>query len=249
MRRRKFIRAGSLAGGAALLSPSLSAVNIRRPDVEVKIGVIGLDTSHSVAFTKIINEPEPEGLYSGFRVTHAYPHGSRDIESSVSRIPGYTEEIRKLGVSVVESISELLSAVDAVLLETNDGRRHLEQAQAVFEAGKRTFIDKPLAASLADAVKIFELAKKHEVPCFSASSLRFSPSTMAVRNGKIGQVLGSDTFSPATLEPTHTDLFWYGLHGVARSGVCDPGKRVTAEPHSARRALQKPACMKATSHW
>jgi hypothetical protein len=37
----------------------------------------------------------------------------------------------------------------------------------------------------------------------------------AVCKGKvIGEVLGADTFSPATLEPSHPDLFWYGIHGV-----------------------------------
>jgi len=178
---------------------------------EMQIGIIGLDTSHAVAFTKIFNGPEEK---QGFRVTHAYPYGSRDIESSVSRIPGYTEEIQKLGVSIVDSIESLLGHVDKVLLLTNDGRLHLEQVMQVFEAGKPVFIDKPIAATLPDVKAIIKASRDHNVSMFSSSSLRFSPSTQAVVNGSIGRVLGADTYSPATLEKTHPDLFWYGVHGV-----------------------------------
>ncbi len=179
-----------------------------------RIGIIGLDTSHSVAFTRLFNAAEPDSALAGFRVTAAYPYGSRDIESSASRIPGYTEEMRALGVEVVGSLRELLDRVDVVLLETNDGRLHLEQALEVFEARKPVFIDKPMAASLKDVLLVFEAAETYGVPVFSSSSLRFMASAQAVRNGSVGAVLGADTYSPATLELTHPDLFWYGIHGV-----------------------------------
>ena len=179
----------------------------------VKVGVIGLDTSHSIAFTKIINNP-PEGKTFDFKVTHAYPYGSRDIESSYSRIDGYITDIKELGVEVTDSIQSLLDQVDVVLLETNDGRLHLEQSLEVFAAGKPVFIDKPISAHLPDAIKIFAAAEEHKVPMFTSSSLRFGPSIQEIVHGKIGKVLGADTFSPAKLEKTHTDLYWYGIHGV-----------------------------------
>ncbi len=177
--------------------------------------MIGLDTSHSVAFTKLLNEKEPKEDIAGFAVTHAYPQGSRDIESSTSRIPKYTAEMKSLGVEIVDSIEALLDKVDYVLLETNDGRLHLEQALQVFKAKKPVFIDKPMAASLKDVLAMFSAAETYQVPVFSASSLRFSPVTQEVASGnKIGKVLGASTFSPAKLEKTHPDLFWYGIHGV-----------------------------------
>ncbi|MDP2114964.1 MAG: gfo/Idh/MocA family oxidoreductase, partial [Bacteroidota bacterium] len=98
--------------------------------------------------------------------------------------------------------------------ETNDGRLHLEQALPVLKAGKRMFIDKPMAASLADAIAIFEASKKYKVPIFSSSSLRYINGMDEVISGKIGKVLGAETYSPAKLEKTHPDLFWYGIHGV-----------------------------------
>lgn len=179
-----------------------------------RVGIIGLDTSHSIAFTKMLNAEEPEPEFAGFRVVAAYPYGSRTIESSTSRIPQYTETVEGLGVKVVDSIDALLAEVDVVLLETNDGRPHLEQALKVFEAGKPVFIDKPVAGSLADCLAIYQAAEKFGVPVFSSSSLRFMPSALAARSGSLGDVVGCDTYSPCSLEATHPDLFWYGIHGV-----------------------------------
>jgi len=144
----------------------------------------------------------------------AYPQGSLDIQSSVERIEGYTQEIQKFGVEIVGSIDELLSKVDAVLLETNDGRRHLEQTLPVLKAGKRMFIDKPMAASLADAMAIFEAARHYNVPIFSASSLRYIKGMDEIQKGAAGKIIGAETFSPCKLEATHPDFFWYGIHGV-----------------------------------
>lgn len=175
-----------------------------------RIGIIGLDTSHSIAFTKALNHTA-DPVFEGYKVVAAYPHGSRDIESSTKRIPGYIEEIKKFGVEIVDSIDVLLRKTDVILLETNDGRLHLEQALPVLKAGKRMFIDKPIAASLKDAIAIMDAAKKYNVPVFSASSLRY---IKGVKDIAPEQVTGADTFSPATLEKTHPDLFWYGIHGV-----------------------------------
>src|SRR3954468_15814160 len=84
----------------------------------------------------------------------------------------------------------------------------------VIKAGKPMFIDKPVAASLNDVISIYAAAKQANVPIFSSSSLRYMQSVQDVVKGKVGAVLGADTFSPATLEKTHPDLFWYGIHGV-----------------------------------
>ena len=179
-----------------------------------RIGIIGLDTSHSIEFTKAFNNPAAGPEFAGYKVVFAYPKGSSDIESSAKRIPGYTEDIKKYGVKIAESINQLLENVDAVLLETNDGRLHLKQALQVFEAGKPVFIDKPVAASLQDVIAIYEAAKQLNVPMFSSSSVRFAPAAEEIAKGKYGKVLGVDVYSPAILEKTHPDLFWYGIHGV-----------------------------------
>jgi len=179
------------------------------------IGIIGLDTSHVIAFTKSINTENPKPEFANCRVVAAYPKGSPDIESSTSRVEGYTKQLIEMDVEIVPTIEDMLAKVDAVLLETNDGRPHLEQLIPCLKAGKPVFIDKPIAGSLSDAIAIFKAAKKFDVPIFSSSSLRFTPNAQALRSGeKIGKITGCDAYSPCSLEETHPDLYWYGIHGV-----------------------------------
>ena len=186
----------------------------------LRVGIIGLDTSHVPAFTKAFNKEPADPEMQNCRVVAAYPYGSRDIESSASRIPKYTAEVKELGLEVVDSIDALLSKVDCVLLETNDGRPHLEQALEVFRAGKPLFIDKPTGSKLSEVVAIFQASAHFGVPMFSSSSLRYAAGAQAIRGGKVGKVLGCDTYSPCALEPTHVDLYWYGIHGVESLYTC-----------------------------
>ena len=188
------------------------AEDAEQPATEIRVGIIGLDTSHAIAFAKQLNV-EPTEETKGVRVVCAYPKGSWDIESSVSRIPKYTEEVQAMGIEIVDSIDALLERVDAVLLETNDGRPHFEQALQVFKAGKPVFIDKPLAASLPDAIAIFMAAEQYGTPMFTTSSLRYAEGAQKARAGGFGEVLGVTSYSPCHLEKTHPEIFWYGMHG------------------------------------
>ena len=204
----------------------------------LRAGIIGLDTSHVIAFTQTLNKgtkkPEDAGKVAGVKVVAAYPQGSKDIEGSTKRVPEYTEKVKALGVEIVDSVEELVKRVDAVFLESNDGRVHLEQLKPVLKAGKPVFIDKPIAGSLADTIRILDAARAAKVPLFCSSSLRFGKTTQAVRNGSIGKVKSAETFSPVNIEATHPDLYWYGVHGcetlftVMGTG-CKSVKRTTTE--------------------
>lgn len=203
-----------IVAAATLLSPDISSRPLHSAEpTPMKIGIIGLDTSHATEFTKQFNGSDPAPEYAGMKIVAAYPQGSKDIESSTSRVPAYTQEVKKFGVNIVESVDELLKQVDCVLLESNDGRVHLEQVLPVFKAGKRVFIDKPVAGSLADTIAIYRASEKYKVPTFCASSLRWMAGANELRNGKLGKVLGCDTYGPCHLESTHPDLYWYGIHG------------------------------------
>lgn len=181
----------------------------------LKAGIIGADTSHAVEFTKLLNAPDAAPDLAGVKVVAFYAGGSEDIPSSKNRIAEYSEKLKALNVEAVPTIEALLQKVDVVLLESVDGRPHLQQAKLVFAAKKPVFIDKPLAASLADAREICRLAKEANVPCFSSSALRFCPGVAGIKSDpKLGAVIGCDAFSPCALEEHHPDLFWYGIHGV-----------------------------------
>jgi predicted dehydrogenase len=203
----------SLSGVVLALLFAAPPLSAQAQEKLFRIGIIGLDTSHVVAFTKTINDPQKN---FGCRVVAGFPGGSPDIESSASRVEGFTKQLRdEFGVEIVNSIEDLVSKVDGVLLESVDGRPHLKQIGPVFDAKKPVFIDKPMAGSLADVIEIFRLAKEKNVPCWSSSSLRFSPGIIGMRNDEtVGQVIGCDAYSPCPLEEHHPDLYWYGVHGV-----------------------------------
>ena len=202
-----------------ILSAILALSVVARADEPkpLRAGIIGLDTSHVLAFTQSLNKgtkkPEDAEKLAGVKVVAAYPQGSKDIESSTKRVPEYTEKVKAMGVEIVDSIDELLKRVDVVFLESNDGRVHLEQIKPVLAAKKPVFIDKPISGDLADAIRILDLIKQSGVPAFCSSSLRFSKGTQEVRNGSIGKVMHAETFSPSPREGTHSALYWYGVHG------------------------------------
>jgi predicted dehydrogenase len=182
---------------------------------KIRAGMIGLDTSHCVAFTKLLNDPKATDDIGAVDVVVAFPGGSDDIPASRDRVEGFTKEMRGLGVEIVDSIDVLLTKCDVVLLESVDGRPHWEQARPVILAKKPLFIDKPVAGTLADAIAIYKLAEKHDVPVFSSSSLRFGAGLADLKSdAKLGEVVGCIVHSPCALEPHHPDLFWYGVHGV-----------------------------------
>ncbi len=185
------------------------------PAADVRLGLVGLDTSHSAAFTKILHDPTAKDHVAGGRVVGAYKEASALVEVSAKRAEEGREKLEKdFGIKMYPSIEALAKDVDVILIESADGNAHLDQARRAILTGKPVFVDKPMAASVKDAAQIFALARQHKVPVFSASSLRFARATQAVRGGSIGKVREAQTGSPASFEPHHPDLFWYGIHGV-----------------------------------
>jgi len=182
----------------------------------LRIGIIGFDTSHVPAFTRLLNDPSDPYHVPGGRVVAGYPSFSPDLPSSASRVAGFRDEVlSRWDVALVGSVAELLPLVDAVLLESVDGRRHLAEARPVIEARKPVYIDKPLAADYREAAEIMRLAAEHDCPVFSSSSLRFDANVLAIKADEaMGPTVACDAFSPATLDPTNPGLFWYGVHGV-----------------------------------
>jgi len=182
---------------------------------DLRIGIIGCDTSHVPAFTENLNNPKAKDHVPGAKVVAAYKGGSEDIPESANRVNGYVKTLtEKYGVKMYDTIEELSTNVDAVLIESLDGRPKLEQLKPVLAAKKPVFVDKPMAASLHDVIEMFAMARRAKVPIFSSSSLRFASNTVAVHGGLIGAVTNAETYGPCELEPHHPDLFWYGIHGV-----------------------------------
>jgi hypothetical protein len=185
----------------------------REGAAQFRLGMIGLDTSHAVEFTRRFNDSSDKDYIPGMKVVAAIKGGSPDIAESWQRMPGYARTLEeKYQVKIVNSIDELLLLVDGVMVESLDGRPHLAEATPVIQAGKPIFVDKPAAASLRDVLAIYQLASQRKVPIYSGSSLRFYPNLQAMKAMDVGELRGAASCGPAELEPHHPDLYWYGIH-------------------------------------
>jgi hypothetical protein len=176
---------------------------------DLRLGLVGTDTSHVTGFAAAFNDPSSPQHVPGARIVAAYRGGSPDLPSSRDRIDNFTNQLKtKYGVEIVATIAELCARVDGVLLTSVDGRVHLAQAREIVAARKPMFIDKPLASTLDDAREIARIAKAAGVPWFSTSTLRYGVA--ALKNGDIS---GIDVWGPGPLEEHHQlDLSWYAIH-------------------------------------
>jgi predicted dehydrogenase len=135
---------------SAIAVPGLAAEGVKAG--QIRVGIIGLD-AHAVPWTKSINNPQAKAPISDMRIVAAYPAYSKDIPFSNDNIKKNIAIMQGLGVEMVDSIPALMPKVDAVMVLSIDGRPHLEQAKPAIAAKKILYVDKPVAASLADASK------------------------------------------------------------------------------------------------
>lgn len=181
---------------------------------DLKIGIIGLDTSHVPAFTSLLNDTDVPFHVPGGKVTAAFPGGSPDFEKSAGRVDGFTATLRdQWGVRILDTPAAVAQECDAILLTSADGRVHRAQFEAIAPFGKPVFVDKPFATTLTDAERIVEVANRHSVPLMTCSSLRYYPNLQEAL-ASTSPLTGFDAFGPMSLEPTQPGLFWYGIHTV-----------------------------------
>jgi predicted dehydrogenase len=193
----------------------------------VRVGILGLDNYQGLAYAEIFNSPKAEGNLAGVRVVAAYPVGSDDYPESAALIERWKTTFARFGsqekgglkdyhpVEMVDSIDALLSKCDVVMIMSLDGRLHLKQAEPVLKAGKRLYIGRPLATSLADAAAILKLAAETKTPCFSSSQHRYSPGFIGMRDHpEVGKVLGCDVYGGFEIKGPKADEFIRPLHSI-----------------------------------
>lgn len=183
---------------------------------EIKLGIIGLDTSHVTAFTKLLHHQDENYHIAGARVTLAYPGGSPHLSLSSSRLKGFTEEMRQTyGVPITDSIQKVAEECDAILIESVDGGTHLEQLKEVVSYQKPIFVDKPFALKTEEAQEMIRLCKEFQTPIMSTSALRYAEAlTRLLEKHSHRRIIGADCFGPMEVLEEIPGLFWYGIHTV-----------------------------------
>lgn len=173
--------------------------------MSLKIGFIGLDTSHVIGFTEFLNKEH--------KVVCGFPGAVPDFEASYGRVEGFTKRLREeFGVAIVDSPAAVAEQSDLVFISSVDGRAHRRFFEAIAKFKKPTFIDKPFTTTVADAQAIIDLAAKSNIPVMSSSSLRYVDNFQEAITGEA--VVGIDVYGPMQIQPTQPGLFWYGIHGI-----------------------------------
>ena len=182
----------------------------------ISVGIIGFDCSHVVQFTRRLNhvDIEEEQWVDGAQIAAGFPGESKVTDAE--QVAEYTQQLVDYGVELVDAPEDLLGSIDAVMIEFQSGREHLEAARPFIEAGLPTYVDKPFTCSVADARALVDLGAEHNVPLFSSSSLRYGLEVQQLKAdaGEVGRIVGAMTYSPAALHPENSGLFHYGIHGV-----------------------------------
>ena len=180
-----------------------------------RLGIVDLDSSHSVEFAKRFNHVgvSRDQYVNGARVAMAVPGVST---MSPERVPGHTKAFKDMGIEVVDSPEELLGHVDGVLVLSVCGHSHLEGARRFLEAGLPTFVDKPFASSWNEAREMAELAEQNKALLWSSSALRFAEEveTVTSEGSRFGRVLSAITFGPAIRAEGNPGLLHYGIHAA-----------------------------------
>lgn len=194
----------------------------------MRIGAIGIDSSHLPEFSRRIKEMHDAGR-TPCRVTKFWTDGRHDwpVASDVEK---WRQQAIDLGVEPAGSIEELLDSVDGVMVLAVSGARHLEFARPSLERGMPTYVDKPLTCDLEEARTLLGLARKTGAPCYSASSLRFATELEAIDRGELGDIVAIDAFGPGELNDGAPGLLHYGVHTIEMvDAIWGPGvKRVSA---------------------
>lgn len=172
--------------------------------MNVRIGLVGLDSSHAEEFLRHLNQ---ECRHPDMRVTAlAGDDGTR------------LDELRALdpGLAACATLDLLIRDVDAVIVGHRDGALHRDAAIACLEAGRPVFVDKPLANSRRDAEAIVAAAERSHTPLLSGSALRWQAETRRIKARLSGVDGRIDLHAWGTWYPEseYGGAIFYAIHAV-----------------------------------
>ncbi|MBN2643347.1 MAG: Gfo/Idh/MocA family oxidoreductase [Victivallales bacterium] len=178
---------------------------------KMKVAMIGLDTSHSVEFTKRLHNVDClEGqAVNGIRVISCmrFPTPFQNEEGQDAR----QLQLEEMGVKVTRSFEEAVLDCDAIMLEINDASFHLEYFRKCAELGKPVFVDKPLADSIVNGREMIEISRRHGLAFFSSSPLRYASALVAACS-RMPQPAAATVWGPLGAAPAGSSIIWYGVH-------------------------------------
>jgi predicted dehydrogenase len=184
----------------------------------VRVGLIGLDTTHAATFTDLLHNPYNSDHIPGAKVVAAWPGGSSDMHISASRVQGITTELReKYRVPIVDTVESVADASDLVFILSCDGRTHPGLFQSIANHGKPVFVDKPFAITTQGAKMIYSIAKEYGTQVFSSSAFRYADNLISALTDirESGETIKACRVHYwGQIQPTQGRFFWYGIHAA-----------------------------------
>lgn len=175
-----------------------------------KIAILGSDSSHVEAFTKLINLPKAP-FRSRARVVSIW---GEDIQQTASKA-------NDLGIfNVCNSPEQALAGVNYVFVLGRFPESHYSPAKLALEKGLSTFVDKPFVNDSKHAEELMGLAQKQKAKLMSCSAYRFSREIQKLRGifqkqpFKSAVMTGPRECNDLGPDPRFKDLFFYGVHAV-----------------------------------
>jgi len=178
---------------------------------DLKVALIGLDTSHTVEFARRMQAPDcpPELRVPGLRAVTCLRFSTPFMdEAGLDERQG---QLEAWGIRVTTDFEEAVADCHALMLEINDPAYHLEYFQKCAGLGKPLFLDKPLADTLENGRAIYDLARQQGTRVLSCSSLRFARK-LEEACAALPQPRYVSTFGPLGIAPAGSSIVWYGVH-------------------------------------
>ena len=172
-----------------------------------RLGIVGSDNSHAEAFSRLANLDGPDRV-PDVQVTHIY--GTDEARTK--------EVATKCNIpNIVTRSEDMLGSVDGILCVWRHGSKHKHDALPFIKAGLPTFVDKPLAHTVADARELIETAQRAKVGFASFSTLRYCvPTVQWISSIKdiLGTLVSGVSTGPAEIDSEYDGLVFYGIHAT-----------------------------------
>jgi predicted dehydrogenase len=176
----------------------------------VRIGIIGTENSHAMAYTKLFNQPGENGAFRhpGYRVTGVFGPLAETAEKVVTE--GGADY-------AAGDFTELLGKIDALMVTSRRGSVHHQYAAPFIDAGIPVFVDKPFTSDPAQAEDLIARAKKSGAPVWGGSGFKIVYDNILMKHA-VKAMRAEGTFRGAAVnfcvmtESEYDGFYFYAPH-------------------------------------
>jgi len=178
----------------------------------IRIGIIGTENSHAMAFAKYFNLPEEKTgkvPYENMRVTAVM--GSEESAQKVVEAAGVE--------TICRSAEEMAQIVDAVMVVNQKGSAHYANAMPFVEKGLPVFVDKPFTSDVKQAEELYAKMKEHGCKVMGGSGCKYESGILETAK-MVQQFREEGIFVSAAMnfimvmDSEHDGIYFYAPHLV-----------------------------------